>query len=551
MARKSRKNMAVAAEPVLMKNWRAAVYVRLSVEDKRTRTDSIETQQMIIVEYLAANPDIDLVHTYIDNGTTGTNFQRPAFQEMLEHIEDGRINCVIVKDLSRLGRNSIDTGYYIERYFPSRHVRFIAVNEEYDTEKEHDERDALMIPLRNMINEAYSIDIGRKIKAQQRQAMKDGKFVGARAPYGYRKSPDDCHQLIVDPEAAEVVRQMFQWADEGIGINNIVFKLNEASVLPPSHYKKMHDEFPGKEQNYRLGAPLWQSWSVRRILGSPVYVGDMVQGKTKIIDHCQVPADKDEYTIVHNTHEAIISREQFARVQQTINEAAQKAIAAKKKTFTPNIFKGKLFCAHCGRSLHRGSRERKKSDEVYALTCVTRYRYDRNGCPGIHIYEHVLSEALVDMIQRELDMVLDKNLLSQSAGSEACEQYAVMQEQLRVKQQEIQRLRGLNKSLYESLMSDILTQDEFRFLKAKYDAQINAASEEAQTLDSGLRKQNEQKAACDKLSMDAQQLKKDRALTAELVERLIERIEISRDHQITVAYRFTDMFDIDTEVQRR
>lgn len=551
VARKSRKNMAVAAEPVLMKSWRAAVYVRLSVEDKRTRTDSIETQQMIIAEYLAANPDIDLAHTYIDNGTTGTNFQRPAFQEMLEHIEAGSINCVIVKDLSRLGRNSIDTGYYIERYFPSRHVRFIAVNEEYDTEKEHDERDALMIPLRNMINEAYSIDIGRKIKAQQRQAMKDGKFVGARAPYGYRKSPDDCHQLIVDPEAAEVVRQMFQWVDEGIGINNIVFKLNEASVLPPSHYKKLHDEFPGKEQNYRLGATLWQSWSVRRILGSPVYVGDMVQGKTKIIDHCQVPADKDEYTIVHNTHEAIISREQFARVQQTINEAAQKAIAAKKKTFTPNIFKGKLFCAHCGRSLHRGSRERKKSDDVYALTCVTRYRYDRNGCPGIHIYEHVLSEALVDMIQRELDMVLDKNLLSRSAGGEACEQYAVMQEQLRVKQQEIQRLRGLNKSLYESLMSDILTQDEFRFLKAKYDAQINAASEEAQTLDSHLRKLNEQKAACDKLSMDTQQLKNNRALTAELVERLIERIEISRDHQITVTYRFTDVFDIDTEVQRR
>lgn len=155
------------------------------------------------------------------------------------------------------------------------------------------------------------------------------------------------------------------------------------------------------------------------------------------------------------------------------------------------------------------------------------------------------------MIQRELDMVLDKNLLSQSADSEACEQYAAMQEQLRAKQQEIQRLRGLNKSLYESLMSDILTQDEFRFLKAKYDAQINAASEEAQTLDSGLRKLNEQKVACDKLSMDAQQLKKDRALTAELVERLIDRIEISRDHQITVTYRFTDVFDIDTEVQRR
>ena len=172
MARKSRKNLSpVVNEEYSFTGWRAAVYVRLSVEDTRTRTDSIETQQMIIREFLEDHRDIQVFDTYIDNGTSGTNFQRPAFQKMLDDIESGKVNCVIVKDLSRLGRNSIDTGYYIERYFPGKKVRFIAVNEDYDTEQEHSEQDALMIPLRNMINEAYSIDIGKKIKAQQRQAM--------------------------------------------------------------------------------------------------------------------------------------------------------------------------------------------------------------------------------------------------------------------------------------------------------------------------------------------------------------------------------------------
>lgn len=191
MARKSRKETAAVAVQEADATCRAAIYVRLSVEDTHTHSVSIETQQMIIAHYLEQYPEISVYDTYIDNGATGTNFHRSGFQQMLSDIEAGHVNCVIVKDLSRLGRNTIDTGYYIEQYFRIRNIRFIAVNENFDTANPEDAHSGIIIPLRNMINEAYALDIGRKIKAQQRQAMKDGKFIGARTPYGYLKAEDD------------------------------------------------------------------------------------------------------------------------------------------------------------------------------------------------------------------------------------------------------------------------------------------------------------------------------------------------------------------------
>ena len=212
MARKSRKNTN-PEENTANAAYRAAVYIRLSVEDSQSGSASVETQQYIIGHFLDRHPEIEPFHTYIDNGLTGTNFNRPGFQSMLNDIESGAVNCVIVKDLSRLGRNSIDTGYYIEQYFPQRKVRFIAVNEGYDTAGE-DGRPDMMIALRNMVNEAYAADISKKITAAQRQMMKDGKYVGALPPYGYLKDSEDCHKLVIDPEAAEVVRQIGERAED-------------------------------------------------------------------------------------------------------------------------------------------------------------------------------------------------------------------------------------------------------------------------------------------------------------------------------------------------
>ena len=260
MARKSRKETAAVVVQEADATCRAAIYVRLSVEDTHTHSVSIETQQMIIARYLEQYPEISVYDTYIDNGATGTNFHRPGFQQMLSDIEAGHVNCVIVKDLSRLGRNTIDTGYYIEQYFRIRNIRFIAVNENFDTANPEDAHSGVIIPLRNMINEAYALDIGRKIKAQQRQAMKDGKFIGARTPYGYLKAEEDCHQLIIDPVAAVVVQRMFRWASEGAGLNTIAVRLNEAGILTPSHYKKMQGKITHENL---LGNGKWRRFPAR------------------------------------------------------------------------------------------------------------------------------------------------------------------------------------------------------------------------------------------------------------------------------------------------
>src|SRR5699024_10556351 len=242
MARKSRKNQT--ATPVCDTSLyiRTALEIRLSVEDNKKRGHSIENQKLVLENFLAGRPEFVVYNTYVDNGATGTNFHRPGFQQMLSDIEAGLIDCVIVKDLSRLGRNSIDTGYYIEQYFRAHQIRFIALTDQFDTADASNLHGGIMLPLKNMINEAYALDIGRKIKAQARQAMKDGEYIGARAPYGYRKDPENCHKLLIDPEAAEVVFQIFQWAYEHVGLNDIARRLNEQGIQTPSHRKRATGE---------------------------------------------------------------------------------------------------------------------------------------------------------------------------------------------------------------------------------------------------------------------------------------------------------------------
>ena len=545
MARKSRKETAAVAVQEADAACRAAIYVRLSVEDTHTHSVSIETQQMIIARYLEQYPEISVYDTYIDNGATGTNFHRPGFQQMLSDIEAGHVNCVIVKDLSRLGRNTIDTGYYIEQYFRIRSIRFIAVNENFDTAAPEDAHSGIIIPLRNMINEAYAMDIARKIKAQQRQAMKDGKYVGGRTPYGYLKAPDDCHQLIVDPVAAEVVKTMFQWAAEGAGLNTIAVRLNEAGYLSPSHYKRTLGEITHENL---VGNGHWQTRTVAKILRAEVYTGDLVQGVSKIIDHKQVRASADEWTTVRGTHEAIISRELFAAVQKALDQAAQQAKDREIHSWSPNLLKGKIFCAHCGRSLHRQKCVRRKSQEVYVYHCISNNRIKKGVCPGAFIFEKELLDTLADMIQEQLDTTLGQYSLGLENLSKEAEEQKNIQAKIASRKQEIQQLRTYQRGLYEGLIQNHLSKDEYFTFKEKYEAKIEAISKEIEQLKAGLAILAKQLEQYKMLSQDAQHIKEDRQLTAALIDRLIDRVEVSREKRITVRFRFQSEFEHCEEV---
>jgi len=356
MARKSRKTPQPAAEEFICQPCIAAGYVRLSSDDRRKKGDSIATQKNIISHFITMNPDIKLYDFYVDNDETGTNFERPAFQKMLADLEGGKINCVIVKDLSRFGRNAIDTGYYIEKYLPSLNVRFISINDSFDTD---DGDGGIIIPLKAVIAEAYAVDIGNKVRSVHRQNIAEGRFVGGRSPYGYLKAPDDCHKLVIDPETAPVVRQIFEWAAQGVRPYKITHRLNDAHILPPSRYKFEKGIIVSESIK---GCDYWKPATITEILRDKVYQGDMVQGKTRKVNHRRVEVAPDEWITVENTHEPIVSHELFESVRVMLAQMSE-YIKNPSVPYTPNIFMGKVFCGHCGFVMHR---HRNK----YACSCL-------------------------------------------------------------------------------------------------------------------------------------------------------------------------------------
>lgn len=538
MARKSRKQrLAPMSAPSLYVH--VALYIRLSVEDNKKRGCSVENQKLVLNDFLADKPDFVVYDTYIDNGATGTNFHRPGFQQMLSDIEAGYIDCVIVKDLSRLGRNSIDTGYYIEQYFHAHNVRFIAVTDQFDTADAGSLHGGIMLPLKNMINEAYALDIGRKIKAQARQAMKDGDYIGARAPYGYRKDPDNCHRLLIDENTAPVVRQIFEWAYEHVALNRIVRNLNEMEITAPSHYKKSTGEItsPGL-----IGSGKWQTRTVMKILESEVYTGDLVQGKTKIVDHQQVKAGEDNLIIAKHTHEPIISYELFTVVQEYRKQICEESRAVPKRPYTPNIFKGKVFCADCGRSLHRQRAERKKGPDVYWLHCLTNSRVAKDSCKGVMMQETELIATVTAILEKELAVALGMSLPLFQLEAKQKQDKDRLKTRMSVRRQEIEKKRRLIHGLYENFVQGILTNEEYFELKADYEESINTLSGEIEALEKDMDALDSRLVRYRTMEKDAKSLAQDHTLTAELIDRLIERIEIDHERNIHVTFRFKSEF---------
>ncbi len=538
MARKSRKQTE-SPMPAPSLYVYVALYIRLSVEDNKKRGCSVENQKLVLNDYLADKPDFVVYDTYIDNGLTGTNFHRPGFQQMLSDIEVGHINCVIVKDLSRLGRNSIDTGYYIEQYFYAHNVRFIAVTDQFDTADPGNLHGGIMLPLKNMINEAYSLDIGRKIKAQARQAMKDGDYIGARAPYGYRKDPDNCHKLLIDENTAPVVKQIFEWAYERVALNRIVRNLNEMGIAAPSHYKKSTGEItsPGL-----IGSGKWQTRTVMKILESEVYTGDLVQGKTKMVDHRQVKADDDNLIIARHTHEPIISHELFIAVQEYRKQVCEESRAVHKRAYTPNIFKSKVFCADCGRSLHRQRAERKKGSDIYWFHCLTNSRVAKDTCKGVMMQETELIATVTTILEKELSVALGMSLPLFQLEARQKQKKDGLKSQMSAKRQEIEKQRRLIRGLYENFVQGILTSEEYFELKAGYEESITALSGDIEALEKEMDALDDQLVRYRAMEKDAKSLAQDHVLTAELIERLIERIEIDHERNIRVSFRFKSEF---------
>ena len=538
MARKSRKNNDVSngvVSNISRFTIHTAFYIRLSVEDNKNRGNSIEHQQMLLKNFVAVNPEFQVVKTYIDNGKTGTNFERPAFQEMLQDIEAGKIQCVIVKDLSRLGRNYIDTGYYIQSYFPSYKVRFIALSENFDTEKE--DSNNILLPVLNMINESYAIDTSKKVREQAARDMRAGKFIGARPPYGYKKSPDNCHKLIIDEETAPVVRQIFQWVLEDVSLEKMALMLNESGILTPSFYGKEKGLISSKKL---IGQGYWNTFTIIHIIENETYTGDMVQGKSTKIGKKQVRTDKKDWIVVKNTHEAIISKETFEKAQQYRAEIAKKSKSKNKIPYTQNVLKGKIYCKYCGKNLNRGREITKTKGEIYSFYCITNWRIKKGNCEGVHIKEQKLFQEILFLFYEKRNLFLEKeNFLNKQIQSMQKSIILWKQQQAELEIQ-MNEKRAYLQTLYESLIDGVLTQLEYKELRKSYQSEIENLLSEISCLEE-IQQNNSQKIKNILKLKEIFQSIQISEITKEFSEQFIKRVEVSPENTVTVTFYFDEL----------
>ena len=371
----------------------AGLYLRLSKDDERsTESVSIGTQRAILTDFCNSN-QYHIHKEYVDDGYSGLNFERPGFREMIRDIESGAINMVLTKDLSRLGRDYIMTGYYSEIYFPAKNVRYIALSDNVDSLNGNNE----IAPFKNILNDMYAQDISRKVKNAKHQRAKQGYYIGSQPPFGYRKdSVNTC--LIVDPEASEVVKLIFSLGEQGMGSIAIAKELRHREIVTPAVYK-----FQNGDTRFSRYSPIrdstpydWRSSTISQILNNRVYLGELTNLKTEVIS-CKtkkrVPVVKDRQIVIPNAHEAIISIEQFEKVKEV--RAQHRCPAYEKRE---NLFRGKLYCECCGHPLSLTRKQLKNRDADIYL-CTYHYKHPEI-CPQTHIiYHEVLYPYVLQQIR--------------------------------------------------------------------------------------------------------------------------------------------------------
>ncbi len=376
--------------------YNAVAYLRLSKEDKcEHESDSISNQRKLILDYVSRNEDIRLIEELVDDGYSGTNINRPAFQKMIRLITDGPVNCVIVKDLSRFSRNYMDAGKFLEVIFPSAGVRFIAINDNYDNINQSGNN--LMIEFKNIINDIHARDISDKIKTSLNAKRKNGELVSATLPYGYIKSKTDKNQVLIDDNVKDIIRQIFAWRIDGYSGQAIVNKLNELKIVPPEEYKKTKCvKYPEKMEQ----SSEWVVHTVNRMFVNMMYAGDLIQGKTtkRIWNGKVVDKDEDEWDIKKNSHEAIIPR---CILNATIR-LSQRDLRSCSVNSRVQLFSGMAYCANCKESM--AMKPGKYKNTVYPrYVCILKKK--GSGCLT---QDYIKEKTLYDFVLDEINTHIKK-----------------------------------------------------------------------------------------------------------------------------------------------
>ncbi len=523
--------------------FKVAMYIRLSREDgDKEESSSVTNQRNIITRFINENDNFIIVDEYVDDGYTGTNFNRPAFQRMIKDIEKGKINTVITKDLSRLGRDYIDTGRYVQRYFPENRVRYIALLDGIDTLEDAGMND--IAPFKSVINDMYVKDISKKITSALKERKTAGNFLAVTAPYGYKKNPENKYQLVINEEEAKVVRYIFRLYLQGNGLTKIAKILTEEEIPVPGISRNIGTTRKTKLYN------CWKQTTISRILKNPVYIGNLEQFKRKKVNYKskkRVTVPKEDRVICYNTHEPIIKKEDFDEVQKIITE--NKAFS--KSTKHDYLFKGFLYCADCGAKLYLTYSDyayKKYGEYRYTTVCYTYSKY-YNQCSrhsnSIPILEKILIENIKKVCNAYLNRDLEKELIEMV---EKENKRNVLEQEYNKKIDNIEtKIEDLNlciRNLYMDKVKNVITEKDYIELSKNFtqerDKLINE-KEELLKLSTNLKNDNNNKEEIEKVAKEFVSLKKP---TKELLSRLIDKVTISEDNIITIYFKFKELTEI-------
>ena len=538
MSRVSRyNNLAKIQEE---KIWKAGLYLRLSREDDvvKNESDSISSQRALLNKFVAQNPDIQIDDFYIDDGYSGTNFDRPDFQRMLAKIKTGDIVCVIVKDLSRFGRNTIESSNYIEIIFPILKVRFISLLDNVDTFLDPNSVNGLLVPFKNIMNDEYVRDLSIKVKTAQKSYMRQGLFIGAFACYGYEKSKEDRHKLVVDAEASQVVKTIYKMFLNGDSLNAIARFLNDNEILTPFEYKKSKGY---KYKNPNQGKyHVWTSSTVQRILSNQMYVGDMVQGTRGTIsyrNHKIIKKSSEEWCIVPNTHEPIISREDFEKVRLRLEENKTKFI----KPFRTYILRGLVRCGDCGKVLQTCICNEKSLLGKYYYRCPTYMMTKGKICTKHSIRNDVLEKLVFDIVKKYIDISVNIQHIIQIINLKKSNVSSNIEKEHIKLDNELKSLKESLNILYIKFKSGEMTENDYLKRRDDTTQKITLLENQLIAICSNINKNVE--IENNKFITAFAKYKGFTSLTKEMADELIKRILIYDNKHIEVEFNFQDEFE--------
>lgn len=526
----------------LSKTYLCGGYLRLSKEDgdvagsETLQSNSIENQKEYIEDYIHSKPEIKIVDFYVDDGYSGVNFDRPDFQRMLQDIKNKKIDCVIVKDLSRLGRNYIEVGRYIERLFPLLGVRFIAINDNFDSADDTAASNNIIIPFKNLINDAYCRDISIKIRSHLEVKRKRGEFIGAFAVYGYMRGKDK-NKLIVDPYAAEIVKEIFGMKMDGMSQQAIADELNSLGILSPAEYKK--EQGSGYKTVFQTHSKAkWTAMAVMRVLTNEIYVGTLIQGKESTPNYKVKVREKrprEEWIRIENAHEAIISRADFEIISDIIQKDTR--VTAGKRAVS--IYSGYLVCADCGCSMVRKKAYSGSFEYVYYVCSGN--KKNKDTCSSHRISENALNVAVTKTLQLHLKHLADLQesilyIRKTSCNSDKIKMMVLQSEKIKG---DIEKYNRLKLECYEDYKNELITQDEYLLFKKELDNRIEDTKKAATELSKKKRMLLDGRYEKESF-MEKFLTSKDIELKRSLFVRFISQIYVYEDRRIEIIFRYQD-----------